>query len=207
MTRSPAASASRAARTLRGVLAVGLAVHVAAFFHVSGGGAAPAPVAVALTLVFAAPVAIVLAGRRLTAPRIAAIVAVSQVLLHVLFTLSPSSAPGAGPGGHVHGGHLHGSALALPVVDGVVPPMWQAHALAALVTTAALLLGARALGAAERVGRLAIRRLVAVLRAPAPVVLLSSPVPAAEVPPLHDRLAGMLALRHRGPPILPVRPL
>ena len=54
----PAAPPSRASRTVRGVLAVALAVHVAAFFHVAGGGAAPAPAVVALTVAFASPAAI-----------------------------------------------------------------------------------------------------------------------------------------------------
>lgn len=186
---------TRASRSLRGLLAAGLAVHVAAFFHVAGGGAAPAPITVALTMAFAAPLSIVLAGRRLGAVRVAATVLVSQVLFHVLFTLSPTAAQDV-----VH--HTHDGALVLPALDAVVPPMWQAHALAALVTTAALLAGSRALVAVEEVGRLAVRRLLVALTPAEPIVVVAQPVPASPAPVLHDRLVSDLALRHRGPPAL-----
>jgi hypothetical protein len=188
---------TRASRTMRGLLAAGLAVHVAAFFHVAGGGAAPAPVAVALTMAFAAPLAIALAGRRLDAVRTSATVLLSQVLFHVLFTLSP-----ADPSAAVHTGHAHGSALVLPALDSVVPPMWQAHALAVLVTTAALLAGSRALAAVEDVARLALRRLLEAVRPSEPVIVLGARIPELRVPVLHDRLVVDLALRHRGPPAI-----
>jgi hypothetical protein len=197
VTQQPART--RASRTVRGLLAAGLAVHVAAFFHVAGGGAAPAPVTVALTMAFAAPLAIAFAGRRLGAVRVAATVVLSQVLFHVLFTLSPADA-----GGPVHAGHAHGDALVLPALDSVVPPMWQAHALAALVTTAALLAGSRALGAVEKVGDLVLRRLLTALAPTQPVVVRKAPLPETAAPVLDDRLVVALALRHRGPPALAV---
>jgi hypothetical protein len=122
-------------------------------------------------------------------------VLLSQVLFHILFTLSP-----ADPRTSVHTGHVHDAALVLPALDSVVPPMWQAHAIAALVTTAALLAGSRALAAVEDVARLALRRFLTAVASPEPVIVLGARVPALRVPVLHDRLVAVLALRHRGPP-------
>ncbi|MCU1438651.1 MAG: hypothetical protein JWP66_1738 [Naasia sp.] len=191
---------TRTVRVVRGTLAAAVAVHTAAFFHVAGGGVPPAPVAVALTLAFAVPLSIALAGPSrpgstprvaASAPRTALSVATSQALLHVLFTLGASGTP---PGGHVHAG----GSLALPVLAGVVPPMWQAHALAAGVTVAALLLGSRALDGLARCIRLAVRRILARALAPAP--LPAARVRASSRPALTDRLAAVCDLRRRGPP-------
>ena len=188
---------SRPARVLRGALAAVVAVQTAALFHVAGGGAPPAPVAIALTLAFAVPLCVALAGRRLARIRVALSVVASQALLHALFTLGAGTpASGAAHAGAAHAGHV--GHVALPVLDAAVPPMLQAHALAAVVTTAALLTGAHALDAAERCLRLAIRRILDAVVLPAPAI--AGPVAASSRSLLLDRLAAFGALRHRGPP-------
>jgi len=170
-----------------------LAVHVAAFFHVAGGGAPPAPVAIALTLAGATPLCIALAGQRLGALRVTTAVVLTQFLLHTLFSLGRAA---GGPAA----GHVHDVALALPAGPGTPSPMWQAHALAALVTVAALSLGGRALALGAAALRLIVLRLLAFAVPLEPATAPSTALP--ERPQLVSGIAAVVRMRHRGPPVL-----
>jgi hypothetical protein len=208
---------TRAARVLRGMLASGVAVFVAALFHVAGGGTTPAPVGLALSLAFATLASIALTARRLSLWRLSASVAVSQLLFHLLFGLGASTAafaPAGGGGAHPGAGHLHlgdhltmlsGSAAGMPAghaVSGAADPMWLSHLAAAVLTIVALRHGERAFWGLFDTARLAVARFVqriAGILAPLPhpsAVLVPSDGPR---PPLALGLP-LARLRHRGPP-------
>ncbi|BDZ44251.1 hypothetical protein [Naasia aerilata] len=187
----------RGATVARGAAAASVATFAAAAFHTLGGGEAPAPVTIVLTLAFAIPLCIALVGRRLPLVRLAAAVSLSQVLFHLLFTLGEGSGTAALP-------HLHGGAVHLPAMLGHAPQqMTSSHVAAALLTTVLLARGEAALRALLTSWRLSATRW---RRLPAPVPLIPRPLPEPVAEPVH-RLPGLilpLSLRHRGPPALAV---
>ena len=183
---------SRSARVARGGVAAGFATFVAAFSHALAGGVAPSAFGMLVCLVIAATVCILLAGRTLSIVRLAASVAISQALFHSLFVSlgTPVIAP--------HGmGSMIPDAAALHPHAGAT--MWLAHALAALVTVAALRFGERALWGLGSTTRLLLARLLPVL-----VVLFAVPrrVRVLERRFMPRDLAPLLStMRHRGPPL------
>jgi hypothetical protein len=131
-------------RVARGAAAATLSTFVALLSHVAGGGIVPAVEGVTVPLLLSLAVCTVLAGRRLSLPRLAASVVMSQVLFHVLFVLGSPTGVTATDGtttAHVHSVVLD-SATAHGHPDGST--MWWAHALAALITIVALRRGERA---------------------------------------------------------------
>ncbi|GGF13162.1 hypothetical protein GCM10011399_03830 [Subtercola lobariae] len=94
---------SRWARVLRGLTAAFVAVFVAGFSHVVGGGEAPGTVGVALALAFSAVVCVALAGKTLSLVRLAIAVAFSQLAFHLLFSVGAGAGVGASSGGAVGG--------------------------------------------------------------------------------------------------------
>lgn len=193
----------RQQRTARGFLAAALAVFVAALFHIAGGGAAPTPLSLVVSVVLATPACVLLAGRRPSAGRLTASVALSQLAFHLLFELGqPSSVRFSGgemagmPGMPLHVAGTGGGASA----SIATPAMWASHAMAALVTIVAIRHGERVL---ERMLQLASRFVVRVVRLaqlrplPRVRVLTQQAAPAVRAPLF---LSG--AIRHRGPPAL-----
>ena len=192
---------ARGIRTVRGTAAATFAVFVAALFHDAAGGGLPSPLAVVLSLAFAVPLCVALAGRRIAFWRQAACVGVSQLLLHLLFGLG-TNATGVtldAPAGHLHVG-MH-----IGVIPGHAMPMreddgWMllGHAVAAVVTIAALRYGERTLHALAHFTAVlvtSIRRIVlAPIAAPARMPVQTRPITLAS----PARALG--ALRHRGPP-------
>jgi hypothetical protein len=207
---------SRWARVARGFLASGLAIFVAALFHVAGGGAVPGPVPLALSLAFATLAAIALTARRLSLWRLTISVGISQFLFHLLFSLGGgtadfSSSDGSPLMAHVHSGsHLvmssglpaaHADMGALPTSPG----MWPAHAAAVLVTVIALRFGERTFWGLFETARLGVARLAErVLSAVSLIVPTFGPTPServgAEPTRLRDLGIPLGHLRHRGPP-------
>ena len=197
---------ARRMRFHRGWLTAGLSVVVAAFSHVAGGGAEPGLLGVGLALAFALPVCVALAGRRVSTPRLAASVVLSQFAFHVLFSLGSTATTGLGASGGHHSPLIltvraAAGATAAPEAAMSTSAMWLAHALAAVVTVAAMVRGHRAMRTALRA---ASRRAVAAGRVLGDGVV---PVPEARllnavVPPLRrGRLPRFLtASPHRGPP-------
>ncbi|MGO4534976.1 hypothetical protein [Leifsonia sp. 2MCAF36] len=204
---------SRWARLTRGMLASGVAIFVAALFHVAGGGAAPGPIALALSMAFATLGSVVLTARRLSLWRLTATVGLSQFLFHALFSLGQGGARFAAPEGmaHLHvGAHLTlvaGAmpAGAMPAAHGTAlsPSMWMTHATAVLITVVALRFGERAFWGLFDTARVriagAVDRLVVVPVAVAPSV---TPPAADEPTRLRDLGLPLARLRHRGPPAL-----
>lgn len=194
---------ARGIRTVRGTAAAAFAVFVAALFHDAAGGGLPSPLAVALSLAFAVPICVALAGRRIRLWRQAASVGASQLLLHLLFGLGRDATGTAlrAPAGHVHPGEhvelLGGHAVAM---HHDTTSMYLAHAAAALVTLFALRRGERTLHAIACLATLlvtAIARLTPVA-VPDPVRVPVHTRPVTLAPPAR----ALGALRHRGPPVV-----
>ena len=188
----------RATRTLRGLGAATVATVVAAASHGLGGAGLPGGAGLALALAFSAIVSIALVGRRLPAVRLAASVAISQLGFHVVF----STLGGAGEV-IVSGGH-HGVVRVTSAGESVVhasPGMWFSHAIAAVITIAALLFGERAIASIVDTARML---LTAILSPTVPLVAPLSrdrgPVIARSLVPRAAReLVAACGLR--GPPI------
>lgn len=191
----------RAGRVLRGTLAAGVATFIALMSHVAGGGEVPGWLGIVGPLLLSIAICTVLAGRKLSLTRLALAVGISQLLFHTLFVL------GAASGTIVMSGHHHG---AMQVIDTTVTlvsadsAMWVSHAIAAVITTAALFRGeqsvVRLLGAAAGVLRY-VKRQLALAVSGAPVL----PSIARTVPVRSERATVLRAPFHssvarRGPP-------
>lgn len=74
-------------RTLRGTLAAVFATFVALTSHILGGGSFPTAMGVIVPLALSILVCVLLAGRRLSLPRLTVSVGISQTLFHLLFSL------------------------------------------------------------------------------------------------------------------------
>ena len=188
---------SRWARVVRGTIAAGVATFVAAFSHALGGDAAPSWVGVGASFVLSVAICTVLSGRALSWWRLAASVAVSQVLFHVLFSGAPA-APAASVA-HDHGGTAI-TALSMPAMDGHADRMILAHVIAGIITLLALRFGERAFWSVTDSARLVVAR----------VLLVVAPVAAAPARVILPALRTALAPRpihvpsrhrHRGPPL------
>jgi hypothetical protein len=200
--------ATRWARFARGWLAAGFATFVAAFFHAASGGDAPSTAGVSLALAFSGIACIALAGRRLSVWRLTVSVVLSQFLFHALFGLGHGTGTGTGTAGVGHSHLMHidigtlvgpetGHTHSMPPTD---PWMWAGHAIAALVTIAALRYGELAFWSLYRIARIGLARLIV---APALVPLdTAQAAPAAARGGRVVRDLGILIgrMRHRGPP-------
>lgn len=193
----------RAIRTLRGGIAAAVAIQVALLSHVLGGGSAPDILLVGLTFVIAWIACVALAGRRLSLPRLAVSVGLSQFAFHAIFSVLGSPEAGAAVSGHVHAPSvLSAVATASPSAASAGDPdlmMWLAHALAAAITTAALFRGEQAVRAILAPFVVLVRGVVtAVQSAPAaprrvvPRILLSASDLLTRV--------GVSSASRRGPP-------
>jgi len=134
---------SRKPAVVRGFAASSLAIFVALAGHVSGGGQMPGALGIAVPWVFSFMICVLLAGRSLSLIRLSISVAVSQFLFHTLFVLGTVTPSG------VATPHVHGAPLVIPATAGVPEAvtadasMWLGHAIAALLTVAALHRGER----------------------------------------------------------------
>jgi hypothetical protein len=193
---------TRWARFLRGWIAAAVSVFVALCSHTLAGGNVPSPVGVALCLAFAGMICIALAGKSLSLPRLAVSVGVSQFLFHGAFSLL-GSAPVTGSTGSmastmdVQTLHLQAAAdsgMAMPAW------MWFAHAVAALVTIAALRYGERAFWAVLALARPFVIRMLAALT-PAETPVRRAPVSPVLCAPRSRLIVSSLS--RRGPPAGP----
>jgi len=190
--------ADRIGRAVRGALAGSVTTLLALAFHVFGGGAAPDAVAVGGSLLAAIWVCTVLAGRRLRPWTLAVAVALAQLVLHTVFSISTATVatipPAAGSA------HAHGDA-AIGAIVHTGHAMWLAHVIAGAVTVAGILVGDRMLSAATGVGARIVRRILVAIAAPSPVATPRIPMPLAPASlVLADR--AIAAVSRRGPPVL-----
>ncbi|WP_208085535.1 hypothetical protein [Brevibacterium atlanticum] len=110
-------------RTLRGILAAAAATFVALTSHLLGGGAFPTALGIIVPLALSILACVLLAGRRLSLPRLTVSVGVSQALFHLLFSLFVPTASASGSGlrgllgghsAHLAAGHAMSGAHAMP---------------------------------------------------------------------------------------------
>jgi len=198
---------SRWVRLLRGSSTAVLAVVVAAFSHVAGGGAAPGVLGVGLALVFAVPLGVVLAGKTVSLVRLSIAVVFAQAAFHLLFSLGGGTAGVSATGG----GHHDHAALMLSAegTSGSAgmhhgSSMWLAHGVAAVVTVFGIWFGERAFwGLVElaRTGVTGVVVAVALASATAPVVVRQHVAAVARLVP-HDLGVARATQPRRGPPVL-----
>lgn len=175
----------------------------------------PGALGIVVPWVFSFMICVLLAGRTLSLLRLGISVAVSQFLFHTLFVLGTVTPSG------VSVRHVHGAPLVIPASAGVPEAvtadasMWLGHALAALLTIAALYRGERLILAARdlaaQLGRWLRRRVDHVLVLPAlrlpeasaacsssrvPVASFSSRLSEAALLPLRSDLIRALGF-HR----------
>lgn len=195
---------SRLPQLLRGTSSALVATFVALLAHVSAGGALPGLIGLVVPLVLSSMISVLLAGRRLSPARLLLAVSASQFLFHELFILGAFT-PAGGLSVHQHGVPPVLSGAETVIADPAAG-MWLGHALAVLITTAALHRGEMLLvGLVRLAGRLT-TWLVALLcdRLPA-----APPRPGLRAPsrPAHTDAVdtGIRVVRrqpHRGPPLV-----
>lgn len=189
----------RGIRALRGVSAAALATFTALIGHVAGGGDVPGWLGILAPLVLSVAAAVLLVGSRLSLVRLTIVVAFSQAMFHLLFVLGA-------PSGAASGGHHHAPvAPSLPVVVGdshLEPAMWAGHALAVVVTVAALYRGEVLLGVILRLGRM-LASVIARIFLPPLAPAAPARTVSAVAPVTFAVLARLVAAApRRGPPAL-----
>ncbi|WP_423923190.1 hypothetical protein ACPEEZ_04375 [Frigoribacterium sp. 2-23] len=193
---------TRWARFARGWFVAVASVIVASVSHVCGGGMDPGDLGVVLSLAFAVPLCIALSGRRLSIVRLAVSVALSQVVFHLLFSLGASTGGVGATGGHHEALVVTADGTATTVMDMPTAAMTIAHAVAAVLTIAALHRGDVALQALARLagGRLTVARLLLAVVRPGDDGRRARPVVVRRVDAHVFRF--LTARPHRGPPRL-----
>ena len=93
-------------RALRGTLAAVFATFVALTSHILGGGSFPTAMGVIVPLALSTLVCVLLAGHRLSLPRLTVSVGISQTLFHLLFSLFTPHASGSPTASAQSGGGL-----------------------------------------------------------------------------------------------------
>jgi hypothetical protein len=194
---------SRWARLVRGQIVAVSATFVAAFSHGAADGGHPPLVAIALALAFSSVACVLLATAHLSRARLAASVAITQLLYHGLFSLfgtagQPTSVITSG-----HHGTIVISSGAGEAASGATDPwMLAAHAAAAVVTFAILVRGERSLAAIWALARLIVAALTWWRLPPAahPVRFRSRFPTGQRTEVTHRSVILTSSLSHRGPP-------
>jgi hypothetical protein len=200
--------AGRGTRVVRGTVTAAFAILVATLSHLAGGGHAPGVVGLILAAALAVPTCVLLAGRTVSAVRLAVAVACSQAVMHLLFSVgTPTSTTVQVVGGHHgHGGQLMTTGPGTAETAGMAgmhmgSSMWVAHALAAVVTIVALRYGERAfwdlLALARTSVAIAFRAVALVI---APRVELRHRIARVVRIEIRDLGVCVAASPHRGPP-------
>ncbi len=192
---------------MRGTIAAAVATFVALLSHIAGGGAMPGWVGIAVPALLSFVVCTFLAGRAFSLVRMSVAVSLSQLLFHTLFVLG-LFAPGVATG-HNHDMNAVSAAVTTTSADDMITmvhadaTMWIWHAIAAIVTTAALYRGERAFAqlrtlAADVVVWLRHRILVVLTPLTPPATVRQRAATAVLVLPRRVHLASV---RRRGPPL------
>ncbi len=187
---------SRQLRLLRAASASAIATLLAAVSHTVAGGTAPHALLVIALAALLTPTAALLIGLRPRLTRVAATVAASQAVFHIVFLMLGAPTGAGGRGGHVH--HLDLSLLE-PVAAVASPDvtMLVSHAAAAVFTTLLIWHGERLLRTVAGWVQAMLRRALAPVRAQhdPPATLRSTLRPVLD--------AGFTVVTsRRGPPAL-----
>lgn len=195
--------ASRWARVIRGILAALFSTLTAAVSHSLAGGSLSS-VGLVVAVTFATLTCIALTGKNLSAARLAASVAISQLAFHLAFSLIGTSDSVAviSTGHHsmssmIVSGTADATASALP--DSL---MWSGHAIAAVATFLMLRFGEAAFWRLAEVTRLLVR----VVRVLIVTVVPTLPRQRVSGVVFSPRFFALLrsSLLFRGPPVSPV---
>jgi len=189
---------SRPARLTRGLVAAVFSTVVAAGSHTLAGGDAPGTLAFAVTLAFAAVTCVILTGKRLSLPRLAFAVGLSQFAFHGLFSALGGFAAPVIARSHHDMGTMSGLADASSHHTSAL--MWFAHGVAALLTVLALRFGESAFWSLRALAGRVIRKLVAFSPTALPAPGTRTPAAARLFAPRFFDLHSS-ALRYRGPPV------
>ncbi|MGQ3383180.1 hypothetical protein [Glutamicibacter sp. TV12E] len=131
---------SRSARVLRGMVVAFCVTAVSLLSHVLAGGPVPGLLNVALPLSLSVLLCILLGGRHLTLIRLIIMVAASQMLFHLTFSMGSGHASMVEPGPGSHGAHDMSMILdlpqasAMPVAQHSGTSMVVAHVMAGIAT-------------------------------------------------------------------------
>ncbi|GAA1497209.1 hypothetical protein GCM10009628_22120 [Paeniglutamicibacter kerguelensis] len=200
---------SRGSRVARGWIGALFATGTAAVSHVLGGGAAPHPLLVILSLAVSGSICCTLAGRLLSLTRMALGVLASQAFFHMVFGIGNAPARTSASPLITDMHHAHAGMAATPPITFTIPvaelsghgvQMWFGHAVAAILTVLFLRYGevsAVRLVEAFRLKITLVLRLVHVW-APAPRRLKASAT--TKLFPLSNLGLPLPVMRHRGPP-------
>jgi len=185
---------SRTSRVARGWIAGSFATGIAALSHGIVDGGSPSPFALGVALVFAGLLGTFALSRRASLPRLAVVVAGSQLAFHLVFSwLTPATATSTGH---------HGTATLLaPALThhGADPLMWIAHGVALLATLAFLHRAEVALFALIR--DTVARTVATVTRMPAIAARPPRRWTPSATAPRHPVLPLLrFVVSHRGPP-------
>jgi hypothetical protein len=195
---------TRWARVARGCVAAVFSVFVALLSHLIVGGTRPSAFALVACVVLATLACVALAGKRMSLPRLSMSVGFSQILFHGFFSLWSTSAMPNDGRHHPVGGQMLMTVTSLPAPAQPMatdPGMWLAHAIAAVITIAALLHGETAFWGLFQIAQVWIAALTSrPARGPLPSGM--HPVPVAAVPTFlpRDLVLFLSSMRHRGPP-------
>lgn len=196
---------NRGERLVRSLSATAVAVLIAAISHVFAGAATPHIVAVAVTIAVAWPAALWLSGKRLSFPRLLALVLGSQALFHFAFGMVGQPASAGHPvatANHALHAMSAGDALPAAMTSSLTHTwlMWLAHAAAAVVTVVVLRFGEQAALTLASFVRDALRG-VRVIAAPAAPIVVRHSLPSFthSASPNHQWI--MLGMTRRGPPL------
>lgn len=190
---------TRWARVVRGCVAAAISLFVAAFLHIASGGQTPTMFALGASFVVSSFVCVALAGKRLSLPKLSVSVALSQFLFHGVFSVWTTEPGGVSQLGHVHEQAFVFAASGVPAVHSDAA-MWWAHAIAAVVTIAALRHGESALRGMLELGRLWIGSFFAKLDLVRPTGTPHPAQPIERILPLRDLVLRHSSSLHRGPP-------
>lgn len=188
---------SRSARLARAWSGAAVTGVVAAVLHASAGGGFPPLGVVLLAAAFSGLGGTALIGRTLSTARLAASVALGQVVFHLAFTLTGSTEMTLADAGH-HGmlAVVAGQADALAHHSG--PVMWLAHAVAAASTVVALRGAERVVWGVSAFARLLLRHLRPLRPRPTAAPRTVPPLGTVHVPRLAER--ALANAPRRGPP-------
>ena len=189
------AMTTRVARAARGWGVAVFATATAAVSHGLAGGTFPGTFGIFASLILAGAASSLLTTRRQSLWRLAAAVAITQVMYHAVFSgMGDPTAPLV----------AHHSALPhLMPVHSHAGSMWLAHVIAGVVTLIVLMHAESALWSLARSVRLAVARLLSLWH-PAPVVVsVAVPVDRSNT---HSSplLVALSLMRYRGPPLSPL---
>ncbi|MFQ4150536.1 hypothetical protein AAGW05_17930 [Arthrobacter sp. LAPM80] len=189
---------NRYACQLRGWTAAVFATSAAALSHVLGGGDAPHPVLIFVSLAISALVCSALARRVLSLKNLVTAVVTSEGLFHLLFSLS-SGAPASMSSSAMAAGQHGGMGMGHAGHDG---SMWLSHSTAAALTIVFLRYGEASAVRVLDALRMRITTIKGLVIVPIPAPSRINAAPGTRLSAKAAMAVPLPVRHHRGPPIL-----